>query len=74
MPRVGFEHTIPAFENAKLVHALDSAATVVSGAFLQPHTIVNLGLVPSNLGWSPSMFNGIELSSAHSQPVKYRLL
>jgi hypothetical protein len=29
MPRVGFEPTIPAFERAKAVHALDSAATVI---------------------------------------------
>jgi hypothetical protein len=29
MPRVGFETTIPAFEWAKTVHALDRAATVI---------------------------------------------
>jgi hypothetical protein len=29
MPRVGFEHTIPAFERLKTVHALDRAATVI---------------------------------------------
>jgi hypothetical protein len=29
MPRVGFEPTIPAFERAKTVHALDCAATVI---------------------------------------------
>jgi hypothetical protein len=29
MPRVEFEPTIPAFEWAKTVHALDSAATVI---------------------------------------------
>jgi hypothetical protein len=28
MPRVGFEPTIPVFERAKIVHALDRAATV----------------------------------------------
>jgi hypothetical protein len=28
-PRVGFEPTIPAFEGAKTVHALDRAATVI---------------------------------------------
>jgi hypothetical protein len=28
MPRVGFEPTIPVFEQAKTVHAVDSAATV----------------------------------------------
>jgi hypothetical protein len=29
MPRVGFEFTIPVFERAKTVHALDRAATVI---------------------------------------------
>jgi hypothetical protein len=29
MPRVGFEPTIPGFELAKTVHALDGAATVI---------------------------------------------
>jgi uncharacterized protein (UPF0212 family) len=29
MPRVGFELTIPVFEQAKTVHALDIAATVI---------------------------------------------
>jgi hypothetical protein len=29
MPLVGFEPTIPAFERAKTVHALDRAATVI---------------------------------------------
>jgi hypothetical protein len=29
MPRVGFEPTIPVFERAKTVHALDHAVTVI---------------------------------------------
>jgi hypothetical protein len=29
MPRVGFEPTMPEFEKAKTVHALDRAATVI---------------------------------------------
>jgi hypothetical protein len=29
MPRVGFQPTIPAFERAKTVHALDCVATVI---------------------------------------------
>jgi hypothetical protein len=29
MPRVGFEPTIPVFERAKSVHALDRVATVI---------------------------------------------
>jgi hypothetical protein len=31
MPRVGFQPTIPVFELAKTIHALDSAATVIGG-------------------------------------------
>jgi hypothetical protein len=30
---MGFEHTIPAFERAKRVHASDSAATVIGLKF-----------------------------------------
>jgi hypothetical protein len=30
MPRLGFEPTIPVFERAKTVHALDRAATVIA--------------------------------------------
>jgi hypothetical protein len=33
MPRVGFEPTIPVFERAKTVHALDRAVTVVGSMF-----------------------------------------
>jgi hypothetical protein len=29
MPRVGFEPTIPVFERAKTIHALDLAASVI---------------------------------------------
>jgi hypothetical protein len=29
MPQVGFEATIPVFEQVKTVHALDPAATVI---------------------------------------------
>jgi hypothetical protein len=45
MPWVGFEPTIPAFERAKTVHALDSAATVIgttsaldAGKWPAPHS------------------------------------
>jgi hypothetical protein len=31
MPRIGFEPTIPVFERAKTVHALDRAATEIGG-------------------------------------------
>jgi hypothetical protein len=34
MPRVGFELTIPAFERAKTVHALDHTATVIGNIYL----------------------------------------
>jgi FAD synthase len=34
MSRVGFEPTIPAFERAKAVHALDRAATVIDKEIL----------------------------------------
>jgi hypothetical protein len=37
MPRVGFEPTIPVFERAKTVHALDRAATVIG--VLQPRMV-----------------------------------
>jgi hypothetical protein len=33
MLRVGFEPTIPAFERAKTLHALDLAATVIGNIF-----------------------------------------
>jgi hypothetical protein len=33
IPRVGFEPTIPVFERAKTVHALDRAATVIGCSF-----------------------------------------
>jgi hypothetical protein len=39
MPRVGFEPTIPASEQAKTVHALDRAATVIVSYM---YTILNL--------------------------------
>jgi hypothetical protein len=32
MPQVGFQPTIPVFERAKTVHALDRAATVIGSA------------------------------------------
>jgi hypothetical protein len=38
MPRVGFEHTIPAFEEAKAFHALCRAATVIGRKISVPKT------------------------------------
>jgi hypothetical protein len=45
MPLVGFEPTIPAFERAKTVHALDRAATVIdifipTGYQIPVHSII----------------------------------
>jgi hypothetical protein len=34
MPRVGFETTIAVFERAKMVHALDRAATMIFWTYL----------------------------------------
>jgi hypothetical protein len=34
MRRVGYEHTIPVFEQAETVHLLDSAATVIGMCFI----------------------------------------
>jgi hypothetical protein len=34
MPQVGFEPTIPAFERAKTVHALDRPANVIGKSIL----------------------------------------
>jgi hypothetical protein len=39
MPQVGFEPTIPVFERAKTVHALDCAATVIG---MSPSNIVKV--------------------------------
>jgi hypothetical protein len=44
MPRVGLEPTIPAFERAKTVHALDRAATVV-GDFCLLYTFYPLQII-----------------------------
>jgi hypothetical protein len=39
MPRVGFEPTIPAFERAKTVHALDRAVSLIGRMLFQPTKI-----------------------------------
>jgi hypothetical protein len=36
MPQVGLEPTIPVFERAKTVHALDRAAIVIGLKLIQP--------------------------------------
>jgi hypothetical protein len=43
MPRVGFELTIPVFERAKTVYALNRAATVIGHFPLQgPNVLVSM--------------------------------
>jgi hypothetical protein len=42
MPRVGFEPTMPVFERAKAVHALDRAVTVISR---MKYAVQNFGYV-----------------------------
>jgi hypothetical protein len=37
MPQVGFEPTIPVFERAKTIHAIDRPATVIGGVPQIPH-------------------------------------
>jgi hypothetical protein len=39
MPQVGFEPTIPGFEQAKTVHGLDRAAAVIGQYNLQKYVI-----------------------------------
>jgi uncharacterized membrane protein len=41
MPLVGFEPMTPVFEQAKTVHALDRAATVIGVDFLSFKLIIN---------------------------------
>jgi hypothetical protein len=65
MPRVGFEPTIPVFERAKTVHALDHATTVLSRTGGIDPRILDLGtrmvsgqlhaVAPLPLGKKPSL-------------------
>jgi hypothetical protein len=47
MPQVGLEPTIPVFERAKTVHALDSAATVIGLQFTAAHNKCSQSAVSS---------------------------
>jgi hypothetical protein len=47
VPWVGFEPTIPVFEGAKTVHALDRAATVIDTL----HLSIRLSVVESTVFW-----------------------
>jgi hypothetical protein len=54
MPWVGFEPTIPVFERAKTVHALNSAATVIGvlqKQFLKIHFNITLPSAPRFPSW-----------------------
>jgi hypothetical protein len=51
MPEVGFELTIPVFERAKTVHALDCAATVIRSSTFH---------CPNNTRW-PVLLNEVLL-------------
>jgi hypothetical protein len=50
MPRVGFEPTIPVFERAKTVHALDRAATVIGKERFCDDQIKERGDVCNSMG------------------------
>jgi hypothetical protein len=54
MPRVGFKHTIPLFERAKTVHALNRAATVI---------VIQSTLPISNIlaSWASSLWNQVTI-------------
>jgi hypothetical protein len=79
MPWVGFEHTIPASERAKTVHALDRSATVagiqiplarpkekwhIDAQHLESITSKRLNDMPLVLGWSIT-----EVKAAMFQPT-----
>jgi hypothetical protein len=49
MSRVGFEPTIPVFERAKMVHAVDSAATVIGIEFCT-YTYIIYNLITQGCG------------------------
>jgi hypothetical protein len=44
MPRVGLEPTIPVFQRAKTVNALDRAATVISSREIGTENINSIGM------------------------------
>jgi hypothetical protein len=48
MPRMGFEPTIPVFERAKTVHALDHAATVIGDRYVREENYYH---VSSRICW-----------------------
>jgi hypothetical protein len=52
MPRVGFEPTTPVLEQAKTVHALDSAATVID-MFLLSNYLPTRGTTALGEPWPP---------------------
>jgi hypothetical protein len=46
MPWVGFEPTIPVFERAKTIHALDRAATVIGAMWISAAEMSKRNIIP----------------------------
>jgi hypothetical protein len=53
MPQVGFEPTIPLFERAKTVHALDRTTTVIGVEFFSLDKLVQSGVFSHGVRLSP---------------------
>jgi hypothetical protein len=66
MPRVGFEPTIPVFERAKTVHALDRAATVIG---LQLCSSLNMTRTENFERWNLRIFIYMSFSGNLLQKV-----
>jgi hypothetical protein len=58
MPWVGFETTIPAFEQAEIVHALDRAATVIGliNLGMQIHILKRTELLRMKMEWNIKIY------------------
>jgi hypothetical protein len=66
---VGFEPTIPVFERAKTVHALDCAATV-NGALNYNHSVKSGFLPPRFVKWGKSKVVTV-LKRLNTTPFKH---
>jgi hypothetical protein len=51
MPQVGFEPTIPVFERAKTVHALDRAVTVIGSLLI--YNLINFLITLFSVRFAP---------------------
>jgi hypothetical protein len=68
MPQVGFEPTIPVFQRAKTVHALDRAATVI-GKWVTRQEIYTKKILDSTLCTSSgNMLSGSFVNKAWRVP------